>query len=587
VRHPFPTSNIAIGWRGSPRGLASLILAALAAAVLLLAPGAPLPAHDPVFTAREAAVAAAHPEAGEVGAAVLKGGGNAVDAAVAVGMALAVVYPRAGNLGGGGFLLYRDPEGEVHALDFREKAPLLATRNMYLDESGEVVAGASTRGRLAAGVPGTVAGLARALEAWGTGEWADLVAPAWSLARGGFPVDAVLAGDSVRFKEAFEADEAAAAVFRPGGRALEEGETLRQPDLARTLRRLMRKGPEEFYKGETARLIVEEMSRGGGLVSMEDLAGYKAVERRPITFRYRDLTVHSMPPPSSGGVAMAQILRVLEGFDLAGAGPLSADAVHWMVEAERQAYADRSRWLGDADFVDVPVGALLSPAYVKAVRRSIRGAEGKARSSSQVGPLTMVGYGSGQTTHYSVVDAEGGAVAVTYTLNSHYGCKVMVDGAGFFLNNQMDDFSVKPGHPNVYGLVGGAWNAIEPGKRPLSSMSPTVVERDGRLWAVLGSPGGSTIITTVVQVIVGLRDFGMELGRATAWPRFHHQWLPDRIDVEPFTLSPDTRRDLEERGYRFHERKAPIGDLQAILVAEDGTLQAAADPRGIGAALGH
>ena len=537
-------------------------------------------AHNQAKVASKAIAVTANPLASEVGEKILRSGGNAIDAAVAIHFALAVVHPSAGNLGGGGFLLYRDPEGKVFSLDFREKAPLSATRDMYLDEAGEVIPGRSTQGPISAGVPGSVAGMQYALERWGTLSWREVIEPAYFLARGGFPVQDRLASDLQKYQDEFAKYPASAAVFLPEGQPLQEGMTLRQVDLARTLRRIQR-DPREFYEGETAKMIVREMIKAGGRISLEDLQEYRPVERKPVSFSYRGAKIYSMAPPSSGGIAIAEILGTLQGFDLNATGPRSAQSVQWIVESERQAFADRSKWLGDPDYTKVPKRRLLSGSYHRSLQREIRRHKEFARSSAQIAPLLIVDRESEETTHFSVVDVYGGAVSLTTTLNAAYGSKVVVEGAGFLLNNEMDDFSIKPGHPNLYGLIGGIFNAVAPGKRPLSSMSPTIVERDGKLWCVVGTPGGSTIITTVAQVLINLLDFGMDLQSAVAAPRFHHQWLPDRIDLESDTLSPDTRQLLKAKRYEFHERGS-IGEVHAIQVLEDGRLHGVADPRGLG-----
>lgn len=519
------------------------------------------------------------PHATEAGVAVLRAGGNAVDAAVAVGFALAVTHPAAGNLGGGGFMLIRFADGRAAFLDFRERAPGAASRDMYLGPDGKPTR-ESVEGWRAVGVPGTVRGLEYAARKYGTKPWSELLEPAIRLAREGFPVSWGLA-ESLRRSQLLARFPESRRIFQREGRYFEPGERLVQPELARTLERIARGGADEFYSGETAQKLAAAMREHGGLITLDDLKAYRVAERAPLRGRYRGCEILTAPPPSSGGVGILQMLGILEGsgFEKHGAG--SAASVHWMAEAMRRYFADRSRYLGDPDFVRIPVRGLLDPRYLAQRRASIN--PDRATPSERLGPGRPQGDASTETTHYSIVDPQGNAVAVTYTLNGSYGSGVTVAGLGFLLNNEMDDFTAKPGYPNYYGLIQGEANAIAPGKRPLSSMTPTILLRDGRLYMVLGSPGGPRIITTVLQVIVNVLDFGMNIREATDWPRFHHQWLPDKLYMEP-GFSPDTRSLLAARGFSIEPARS-IGEVAAVLV-EGGWLQGAADSRAEGKAEG-
>ena len=539
-------------------------------------------ADDAPVTAEHAVVVTTDGVASEIGAAIMERGGNAVDAAVAVSLSLAVVNPQAGNIGGGGFMVVRMADGTTAALDYREKAPLAATRDMFLDGEGNVT-DKSVVGHLAAGVPGSVMGMWEAHRRFGTLPWADLVEPAASLADG-FEVHERFRDNIVSSERGLRRFGATTATFLPEGRIVELGETFRQPDLAATLRRIRDQGPDGFYAGETADLIVEEMERGEGLITHRDLSEYRAVWREPIEFTYHGHTILSMPPSSSGGATMAEISNILAPHDLGDRPWHSGEMVHLLVEAWKRSYADRNAYLADSDFVDIPLQRMTSKAYA-----TERGAD----ISEMATPSTDVGPGLGppaereNTTHFSIVDVDGNAVAVTTTLNSFFGSKVMVTGAGFVLNNEMDDFTSKPGTPNQFGLVQGANNAVGPGKRMLSAMTPTVVLRpDGELFFVTGSPGGATIITTVFQTIVNVVDYGMNVAQAVNAPRVHHQHLPDQIRYEEGGLSPGVVSDLEARGHTMLERVGTSGDVQAIMVMPDGTLEAAADPRRGGAAVG-
>jgi len=510
-----------------------------------------------------------------------------MDAAIAVNYALAVCYPAAGNIGGGGFWVVRTAEGEVSALDYREKAPAAGHRDMYLDENGDVIEDASTSTILASGVPGTVAGTEEAFKKFGTLDWADLLKPSIDMAAEGFPVTAAQARYLKSLKKTLlERNTWDTRFVKDEG--WEKGDLLVQPELAQTLQRISDEGSKGFYEGETADLIVKQMDALGGIMTKEDLLNYKAVWREPIAGKYRGHTFYSMPPSSSGGVALAQLLGIVENFQMDKFGWHSPGAVHLMIEAERRVYADRSKWLGDSDFFDVPIEELLDSEYLDSLAETID--PNKASLSSDILPGEFDGYESEETTHYSVVDKWGNAVSVTTTLNSGFGNKIVVEGAGFLLNNEMDDFSIKPGFPNIYGLVGGEANSIQPGKRMLSCMTPTIVcERDGDnedLYMVVGTPGGSTIITSVFQTILNVLDFGMGMQEAVSAGRFHHQWLPEHTSFERQAMDSVLIEKLEAMGHIIKTRGS-IGRVDAILVLEDGRLEAGADPRGDDAAAGH
>ena len=539
-------------------------------------------ADDAPVRAEHAVVVTTDRYASEIGARIMQEGGNAVDAAIAVSFALAVVNPEAGNIGGGGFMVLRMADGTAAALDYREKAPLAATRDMFLDSDGNVT-DKSVVGHLAAGVPGSVMGMWEAHRRFGTLPWAEVVEPAAELADG-FEVHERFRSNIVNSLRGIQLFDATAATFLSGGRIVDLGETFSQPQLAATLRRIRNQGAEGFYHGETAALIVAEMERGGGLITHQDLEAYRAVWRDPVEFTYRGYTVLSMPPSSSGGVTMAEMANIVETHDLGGLPWHSGEMIHLLVEAWRRSYADRNAYLADTDFVDIPLERMTSKAY--AVERGGDISE-RATPSTEVGPGLEPPREGENTTHISVVDADGNAVAVTTTLNSWFGSKVMVTGAGFVLNNEMDDFTAKPGTPNQYGLVQGANNAVGPGKRMLSAMTPTVVLRpDGELFFVTGTPGGATIITTVFQTIVNVVDYGMNVVQAVNAPRVHHQHLPDQLRYEQGGLPPEVVSDLEARGHTLVERGDISGDVEAIMVMPDGTLEAAADPRRGGAAVG-
>lgn len=532
--------------------------------------------------ARNGMVVTAHPEATRVGVEVLRNGGTAMDAAIAVQCALAVVYPGAGNIGGGGFMVVREANGNVATLDFREKAPALATRDMYLDSNGNVVDKLSTRGHLAAGVPGTVDGMVQIHERYGKLSFAKLVQPAINLARNGFTLTENEAQKYNAMQKDFQRYNTQSSPLVKGT-TWAQGDTVVVEELAQTLERIRDSGRDGFYAGKTADDIVAEMQRGGGVLSYEDLQNYHAVWRTPVTEKYRNYTVISMGPPSSGGIALLQLLQSLQPYPLHDWGWNTPRTVHVITEAERRVYADRAAHLGDPDFYTVPQMALLQPEYNTQRMSTVSMEHATPSSNVQEGqPLPKE---SEETTHFSIVDQWGNAVAITTTLNSGFGSTVFVGGSGFLLNNEMDDFSVKPGVPNLYGLVGGEANAIAPNKRMLSSMTPTLVEKNGKLFMVVGSPGGSTIITSVLQTILNVVEHGMTMQEAVNAKKFHHQWLPDKLFYEKDALDPTTRTILKSMGHILHERE-PIGRVDAILVRSDGLLEGAADPRGDDTAMG-
>jgi len=522
---------------------------------------------------------------------VIKRGGNAVDAAVAVAFALAVVYPSAGNLGGGGFMMIRRSDGTATAIDYREMAPAAATRDMYVGPDGELIKGegSSTLGYRAAGVPGTVAGMAFALKKYGSGKltWSELIEPARRLAIDGFVV-------THRTEKRLEDRQAILSpfadsrrVFLREGKLYREGEILRQPELAATFGRLQKKGPREFYEGKTARLIAEDMQHNGGLITRQDLRDYTAKERVPLRGSYRGYGIISMPPPSSGGAVLIEMLNILEGFDLHKLHPFSSEYYHLLVEAMRRAYADRAEYMGDTDFGSVPIEGLIEKAYAERQRSTIN--PERASLSSEIGAGKPTGYESTQTTHFTIVDAAGNAVSNTYTLNGWFGSGVVAKGTGVLLNNEMDDFTSKPGQPNKSGAIQSERNAIAPRKRPLSSITPTFVLRpDGSLYFAIGTPGGPTITNTVLQIISNVIDHGMNMQEAIDSPHIHHQWLPDEILDEPLGLSADTRRALEARGHKFATKPIYMSNAQGIMIEEKtGMRLGATDARVDGAAVGY
>jgi gamma-glutamyltranspeptidase / glutathione hydrolase len=538
---------------------------------------------EPAAAGRSGMVSSAHEIASEVGAEVLQAGGNAVDAAIATGLALAVTYPTAGNIGGGGFMVIRFPDGTATTIDFREKAPLAAHPNMFLDEQGEYSSRIHHNSHVAVGVPGTVAGFALAHERYGSLEWARLVEPAVRLARDGFDLTPGLARSLAGVLPSMRPYPASIQAFSRNGTPYAEGERWRQPDLANTLERIMRSGRDGFYRGETARLIAEEMRNNGGLITEEDLARYEAVERAPVRGSYRGFEVISMPPPSSGGIALVQMLNILEGWQLRSMGHNSADYIHHLAEAMRHAYRDRARFVADPAFADVPVARLTGKEYAAELRAGI-----DARRAGVSAPAdAWVAREGDHTTHYSVVDGSGAAVSVTYTLEQGYGSKITVTGGGFLLNNEMGDFNPRAGLTTEGGLIGTQPNLARPGQRMLSSMTPTILARDGQLVAVIGSPGGRTIINTVLQVALNIMEFGMPLEQALEARRLHHQWLPDRIRVEDGGADERVVADLRNRGHDIAVTGRQ-GSVHAIMLdPRTGARLGAADSRDRdGAAVG-
>ena len=556
-------------------GIVSL---ALALSVLVFSCGKKeaAPAAKVGLIAEKAMVVSAREEASQIGLEILKKGGNAFDAMMATEMALAVAFPFAGNLGGGGFMVYRMADGSVGSIDYREKAPQAASKDMYLDDKGDVIPDLSTKGALASGVPGTIAGIFEAQAKFGKLKPAEILQPVIDLARNGFVVTKAQAERLQRNREVFVEVNGPETFF---AKEIKEGDTLKIPVLAATLERIAKNGRDEFYKGETAKILARHMQENGGIIAEADLAAYEAAWRDPIVFPYRDLKIISMAPPSSGGITLAQIFSMLEQHDLKKLDHHSPEYIQLLVEAERRAYADRNFYLGDPDFVKIPVDQLLDKEYLKS-RMSNFSFE-KATKSEEISEGKIAFAESMETTHYSIVDAEGNAVSVTTTLNGGYGSKVYIDELGFFMNNEMDDFSAKPGIPNMFGLIGAEANSIAPGKRMLSSMTPTIVEKEGKLWMVVGTPGGSTIITSVLQTILNVAEFNMGMQQAVESPRFHHQWLPDLVNFEPNSFDSTLISTLKSRGYLINEKNSPIiGKVDAILVLPDGKLEGGADPRG-------
>ena len=532
--------------------------------------------------AEKAMVVSARVEASQIGSDILTKGGNAYDAMVATQLALAVVYPVAGNIGGGGFMVYRGNDGKTGALDFREKAPLTADRDMYLDTEGNVIPGKSSFGVHSVGVAGSIAGIFEVFNKFGSLPFKELIQPSIDMARNGVKVTAKQAKALNGTRKRFEKANNYKILF---DREWKEGDLLQQEELAQTLERIRDHGQDGFYKGKTAKLFVDYVQELGGIISLADLAKYKAVWRKPIEFTYKNHKIISMTLPASGGICLAQILKSIEPYDLSKIEHNSTKYIQLLTEAQRRSYADRAHYLGDIDFVKVPTDSLIADSYIK--KRMASFSWDKATKSSEVSHGDILGHESDQTTHYSIIDQFGNAVSVTTTLNTGYGSKVLVKGAGFFLNNEMDDFSAKPGVPNVYGLLGSEANAIAPEKRMLSSMTPTIVEKDGKLRMVLGTPGGSTIITSVLQNIVNVVDYDMGMQESVNKARFHHQWMPDHIRIEPRGFDSITKMNLNKLGYKLLERNSLIiGRVDAILVLPNGKLEGGADARGDDAAVG-
>ena len=531
---------------------------------------------------QKAMVVSAREEASRIGSEIMQQGGNAFDAMVATEMALAVCYPNAGNLGGGGFMVYRTHQGEVGALDFREKAPLRANRDMFLDENKKYLQDKSKTGGLAVGVPGTIAGIFKAHKRFGSLPMQTILRPVILLAKNGFKITEKQAKQfndySAVFKQVNQENSIYTKKFKPG-------DVFKNEALANTLQQISDNGRSAFYQGEIAKTLVAFLQKNGGIISLKDLDNYQAIWREPIVFNYKDLRIISMSPPSSGGICMAQILKTTANYPIAQYGHNTTKTIQVLTEAQRRAYADRSHYLGDPDFIDIPVDSLLSDAYLKG-RMDSFSFEG-ATPSKELTHGAISQAESTETTHYSIIDSYGNAIAVTTTLNASFGSKLYNKKLGFFLNNEMDDFSAKPGTPNLFGLIGGDANAIAPQKRMLSSMTPTLVEKDNKLWMTLGTPGGSTIITSVLQTILNVYEFNMSMQQAVNAPRFHHQWLPDIVKVEATSFDAKTIKELENKGYVVDYKNASsIGRVDAILVLSDGSLEGGADKRGDDTAVG-
>lgn len=554
---------------------------------LLVTPTIPAASRAPV-RGKHGMVASVSEIASQIGVDIMKRGGNAVDAAVAVGLALAVVWPEAGNLGGGGFMMIRMNDGRAVAVDYREMAPAAAHRNVYLDAQGNYIKDSSVIGHKAAGVPGTVAGFALALEKYGTMKWADVCEPAWKLARDGFPVWYQLETSIKSASRNLALFPDSNRIYLRNGKPYEDGEIFQQPDLAATFERLVKNGPREFYEGETARLIADSMKKhANSWMTMDDLKNYQAKERVPLRTNYRGHEIITMPPPSSGGIALIEMLNILSRYDLKSMGFNSSRELHVKAEAMRRAFADRAEFLGDADFVKVPVAGLTAPKYADKIAATIN--LNRASTSQKIRHGKPSAYESPETTHFTVVDKDGNVASNTYTLNGSFGSFATVEGTGILLNNEMDDFAAKPGSPNMYGLIQSEKNAVAARKRPLSAMTPTIVLKDGKLWFACGSPGGPTIINTVLQTLINVIDHGMTIQEAVDAPRIHHQWMPDEIVYEVGGVVADVKDRLQLMGHRFTDKpRRAIGDCEAIMIEDrTGIRLGASDPRRGGKAIGY
>lgn len=545
--------------------------------------------HDPV-RGLHAMVASQHELASQIGIDIIKRGGNAVDAAIAVGLALAVVYPEAGNLGGGGFMLIRMKDGKTYAIDYREMAPAAATRDVYIDKNGDLIKdeGSSTIGYRASGVPGTPAGFDLAFKKYGSGKikWRDIVEPARSLAQNGYVLSDRLASLFKSYEGNLSRYEDSKRIFLKNGDLYNEGELFKQPDLAQTLGRMQLLGAREFYTGKTAQLIAADMKAHNGLITLADLKNYQPKERTSLRGNYRGYEIISMPPPSSGGIVMLEVLNMLEGYDIRSMGYNSAAKYHVLTEAMRRAFADRAEFMGDPDFATVPVDTMIDKKYAKERRDSID--PQKASTSKDIGHGKMIGAEPMETTHFTVTDADGNVVTNTYTINDLYGSAVTAKGTGVLLNDEMDDFAARPGKANMFGLIQGEKNSVQPGKRPLSSMTPTIVLRkDGSVWFALGARGGPRIISAVMQVVINVIDHDMDIQAAIDAPRIHHQWYPDEILFENYGLSPDTRSILERYGHKFTSRPGNVASATGIMIDENGVRWGAIDSRSDGVAIGY
>lgn len=567
--------------------LASIVLAAIC--LVMFPVGMRAASPDPV-RGKHAMVASQHEIASRIGVEVMKKGGNAVDAAIAVGIALAVVYPEAGNLGGGGFMLIRKKDGTTQAIDYREMAPKAAHRDIFVDKDGNVIRGdgGSTVGYRASGVPGTLAGYDLAFKKYGSGKvkWSDLVEPSRIVAKDGYVLSHRLAQLAYGYREWLSKFPESNRIFLRNGDYYKEGEVFKQPELAETLGRISREGAKEFYTGKTAQLIAADMKANNGLITLEDLKNYVAKERTPLRGTYRGHEIITMPPPSSGGIVMLQVLNMLEAYDIRAMGANSAAKLHVLTEASRRAFADRAEYMGDPDFADVPTAKLIDKKYSAARQATIL--DRKASTSKEIKFGELNSSEGTETTHYTVVDPEGTVVTNTYTINDLYGSRVTIKGTGVLMNDEMDDFAARPGRPNLFGLVQGERNKVEGGKRPLSSMTPTIVlNKDGSLWFALGARGGPRIISAVMQSVINVIDHDMDIQAAIDAPRIHHQWLPDEIMYELHGLSPDTMNIMKGYGHKFVERPGNIASATGIMIDKEGVRLGAIDSRSDGTAIGY